>query len=579
MTLGQRSFRTVAVAGWMLFFLLQILAIKEQSLSEDEPFHIIAGYQALRYGCNTLNLEHPPLVKILAAVPLVLSDKPLAPPLQATSFAALEPYAWADPQRFLAAGVLARLVVFGVFGLPMLLLSYRLGREASGDRAGVVLALGLGLSFCVLPFLPLVLTDIAETAAYSGTLLTVLGYLRQPTAKRIAFVGLATGVGLSVKFSGVLLVPSVVCAVLLACGLTLRQRAIHLVAAGAIALATVHASYLIANWNYSHRIGAETISRYCRGEASLNTGDSLRRWERPLLDVERFDPPMAQWLAGLLGVASQNRRGVYLCYAFGQLSTRGFWWYFPLLLLVKLPLSVLACTLTTLAAALRRSRRTPGPPLLEGCDWRAKVTLTVTAVVFGLTSMTSTINVGLRHLFPILPVLLLPVAAMCSRRIGWAIALLLALAIESALLAPAWMAATNTWWLASRNPTRLAFANANLDFNQSFTMLARATRRMGIEQVHVVHPVAPSAHIVAVIPRAKVITFDSPIEPGWYAVSVAFEQYLPAIARANAERVRDLVALTALAEQWRVPYNKIVQGEDHGYVAGTFHLYLVPEAR
>ena len=56
---------------------LQIAAIHAHSLSGDGAYHLLAGHQALRYGQNTVNFEHPPLVKLLVALPLLLEDEPL----------------------------------------------------------------------------------------------------------------------------------------------------------------------------------------------------------------------------------------------------------------------------------------------------------------------------------------------------------------------------------------------------------------------------------------------------------------------------------------------------------------------
>ncbi len=60
---------------------LQLWAISIQSMSGDGAYHLLAGHQALRYGQNSLNLEHPPLVKLMVSLPLLTEDQPLAPPL------------------------------------------------------------------------------------------------------------------------------------------------------------------------------------------------------------------------------------------------------------------------------------------------------------------------------------------------------------------------------------------------------------------------------------------------------------------------------------------------------------------
>src|ERR1700694_2914950 len=68
------------LAGVAAVLFLQAAAIDRQALTSDEAYHALAGHQADRYGRNGLNLEHPPLVKLAAALPL-LAAPPLAPPI------------------------------------------------------------------------------------------------------------------------------------------------------------------------------------------------------------------------------------------------------------------------------------------------------------------------------------------------------------------------------------------------------------------------------------------------------------------------------------------------------------------
>jgi 4-amino-4-deoxy-L-arabinose transferase-like glycosyltransferase len=52
-------------------FLLLLGSVREDSLTADEPAHITAGYAYLRFRDGQFNPEHPPLLKILAAAPLL----------------------------------------------------------------------------------------------------------------------------------------------------------------------------------------------------------------------------------------------------------------------------------------------------------------------------------------------------------------------------------------------------------------------------------------------------------------------------------------------------------------------------
>src|ERR1700730_11981263 len=71
--------RALTLGGALAVVALQSLAITRQSLTSDEAYHVIAGYQADRYGQNGLNLEHPPLLKMAAALPLRAAPRPLVP--------------------------------------------------------------------------------------------------------------------------------------------------------------------------------------------------------------------------------------------------------------------------------------------------------------------------------------------------------------------------------------------------------------------------------------------------------------------------------------------------------------------
>lgn len=89
MSQNSRLDRAAAVAG--VAFLLAILisqlalSIRQESITWDEDDHIYSGYMSLKTGDFGLNPEHPPLVKMLAALPLLTMDLKV-PPLQGREF-------------------------------------------------------------------------------------------------------------------------------------------------------------------------------------------------------------------------------------------------------------------------------------------------------------------------------------------------------------------------------------------------------------------------------------------------------------------------------------------------------------
>ena len=60
------------VLSLLIVLLLQLaLSVRQNSITWDEDDHIYAGYMSWKRGDFGLNPEHPPLVKMLAAVPLL----------------------------------------------------------------------------------------------------------------------------------------------------------------------------------------------------------------------------------------------------------------------------------------------------------------------------------------------------------------------------------------------------------------------------------------------------------------------------------------------------------------------------
>lgn len=552
---SSRTWRIVIAALFVLALVLQGLAISGQSLIGDAPYHLLAGHQALRYGTNSLNLEHPPLVKLVAALPL-LAEEPLARPISVDRVLGESLHIFDDPARAERVRIRSRVLVLLVFGLPFVAACFLLGREVAGAGTGVVLAAVAAFSIPTLPYLSVLQTDAAVALGFTLTAYAALRYLKNTGLRGVALLGLGLGIALAAKFSGVLAVPTAVVAVA-AAKVSWRRRLVDLAAAAAVALAFLWATYAVANHSYDPEAGRDTIRRYCHGEA-LIVDHEMERLEEPLLAIERLSPSAAQYLTGFLGVRIQSSLGVYPSYAFGRIDSRGRWWYFPAVFLIQTPLVVLAASALALWG-WRRFRPTP-----------AFLVLGTTLAVYLGTAMTSTYNLGARHLLPVLPILFLPAAAWTAATPRRTAVVLGVLALEAAALTPLWMSATNTWWLGPYNPTR--FVLGSVEYRQDFAALAREARRRGVERMHVVFPLL-KAREIAEYPPLEVVEPGDELVPGWYAVDVTVEQYIPAAQGSRPEDVRGYTSLVAQAKRWEPLWRQVARGEDHGYIAGTFHLY------
>jgi 4-amino-4-deoxy-L-arabinose transferase-like glycosyltransferase len=570
---------------------LHAWAIRAQSFTTDEPYHLLAGYQALRYGTNTLNLEHPPLVKLVAALPLLAAKERLAPP---TAVANAQPGAAA---LFTVPGFVgvwrlsAKTVCAGVFGGLLLWGCYLLGCEVGGRAAGLALALLVTSSFALLPHFSVVQSDVAATAGFVLTLAAALAFVRRPAPGKALAMGAALGLALAAKFSGVLLLPTVLAALALAARRRPPPRrlaaAALAVAVGALAVPCL--SYAAANASYDLGQGEAALRAYCEGRSTTLVGDRLRPWEGKLLALGRRTPGAAQWLTGLLAVRAQNALASYSFVSFGETRSRGRWWYHPALFLIKTPLAILVALAAAVFSPLARSRSRPsanGPegtfsgvgrssartPASGPAGTAAGWLVAVTAGVYLAAALSSNYNIGSRHLMPIVPLLYLPAAVWLAESRWRTLAVAAVLLGESAALGPYWLQATNTWWLGRWNPSRFASITGDYEWKQNFIALAAEAKRRQIRQLHVVLVGTDAREIAAYLPGGDTRAPGDPLDPGWYAVSIAVEQSIAAFDRASPHELNDYALMAQAAGRWRALVATVEKGEDHGIAGGTFRL-------
>ncbi len=558
----------VWIALLVTILVVQALAIQRQSATGDGTLHLIAGHQAMRWGENLVNWEHPPLVKLIQALPVSLGSTPLLERkiLPEESLGAIRAV-HADSEHLLWAVRAGRWMLVITLVVPLLGCCFLLGRYFGGVRGGLVLTSFVGLGFSVVANLPILQTDTAAALAYVAVVLLGSALARGEQAWRWSvLLGLAWGVGLASKYSAVLLAPSVLVAVLLAPRTWLVRLGLLSAACGT-ALVIVAGSYGLANRHYDPETGQQALAQYVEGRATLVVGESFLPMRETFERLEQMSPSVTQWLVGFWGIRIQNRDGIYPSFAFGSMRSAGWWWYFPVLFLVKIPIAILVVGLWRCADCVRVVTSWSRPDL---------VVLGTTVLIYLGFAVASSYNIGYRHLLPVLPLLLLPLAVVVGRLPRIALVLPIVLALETALLTPRWMSATNTWWLGGANPTRFAFSAGNLEYSQNYLALARALERRGIEQVGVLHPGVGEEIVDAYLDGARMLVPGQDPGSGWMLVNVIVEQYVPAILAATPQELSNYDARRSQALALEEIWNRIRQGEDHGYVASTYRLYRLP---
>lgn len=201
-----------------VFFLQSFLAGRIKSPAYDEPAHIAAGLSYLSTGVFHANPQHPPLMKELSAVAMLLGgirwpQTPATADIQARPPIGVETARdWrAGADVFAAYGIdrvllLARLpmILTGVF---LGLIIYLWGRELLGDTAGLAALFLYALDPTMVAHSALVTTDVGLAAFGLAFFYALWKYAQAPGMARQVWCGVALGCALGAKYSAVFLLP------------------------------------------------------------------------------------------------------------------------------------------------------------------------------------------------------------------------------------------------------------------------------------------------------------------------------------------------------------------------------------
>lgn len=527
-------FNWIVVPLILLFFWLAVSSMVDDSPTMDEQNHIARGITLLRTGDPRLSLEHPPLINMVSALPLLtLSDLRL--PTDHPSWS--QPDGWYEYARLLLweynddvtrMVVLARLPIIFIM-LGMATTGYRFARDLWGDdqpgSIGIVAGL---LALFLLLFDPNLLahgrystTDIGGAACLLLAVYLLWRLWRSngwPWGKLLA-AALGLGLAFAAKLSILAFAPILMLLALLPLydtrwtGRDALRRLAQLIVAGALSVAVIWALY------------------------AFQWGPLRFEAPGPLAFLNGVSGPMPTFWAGVerIGLTSEIGRMSFLGGAF---SDNGFRQYFPVAFVVKTPLTILA--LVTLAGVLTLATR--------GMRRRA-LFLLLPALIYFLLSIRSGLNIGYRHLFPMLPLLYVlvgglaafgtPAAQRYRRFMRPVVITLCTLLLATTLwIAPHYISYFNQLVGGPRNGYRV-LVDSNVDWGQDLIRLQRWMAHEGVDTVNLSYfgSADPAYLDLAYTPLPgeplhRDLWWDVPFdrnapEPGVYVISVHNLQEMP----------------------------------------------------
>jgi hypothetical protein len=214
-----RRKRWTTGAMWLLLLVLIAevgLSTRRESASWDEGDHIYSGYMNWKHGEYSLNPEHPPLVKLVATLPLLPLDLKIAP-RQGRYFKSEAYYGGRellfrnDPKyggHYSADTLLFRIhMTVLVFAATLAVLLFLAGSEMFGGVAGLIAMALFVFDPTVLTNAPFVTTDIGAAFGFFASVYTFYRFVKVTIWQRALLCGLAVGLALAAKHSAVLLLP------------------------------------------------------------------------------------------------------------------------------------------------------------------------------------------------------------------------------------------------------------------------------------------------------------------------------------------------------------------------------------
>jgi Dolichyl-phosphate-mannose-protein mannosyltransferase len=416
---------TVLILFTVIFLSLTQHSISSMSATSDEPVHITTGFMSLKVGDHRFDPEHPPFLRDWAAFPLLFHDNMrwttadidnLTPPKWIAETQAFYSFLFVyranatddviDPGRFMIS----------LFGVLLGILIFFWARELFGFWPAVFALAFFTFEPNLQAHASLVTTDFGVTCFFFGAI-----YFTWRVTRNLSFANFAGLLAFTVlavisKYSSFLLAPLIV---LLLAIHSLRaipwrssigpwktiETPLRKLAASTVIVLTLFLVSWAAIW-------ASYGFRYLPSD---NPGWHFEFEVVPgAREMAPTVTPIVHWIDShhlfpnafsqgfLLQQAKEKGRYTYFL---GRNTVTAWWYYFPVAFLIKTPISLILLLAAGLVLCCKRWK-----------EFRQNyIFVLLPVVIFMAVAMHSQINIGLRHILPIYPFVILIAALAASQ--------------------------------------------------------------------------------------------------------------------------------------------------------------------
>src|SRR3990172_3920572 len=417
---------TIALVFILLsvFFIQSTLSISKRSNTWDESGHLISGYAYLKNGIDYLEPSHPVLGRLIPAVPLLFFDLRFEPDKVSAQNAPgsnFYPYSLkflfennTDGKKLLFYSRLSMIVLGILLGIYIFIWA----RMLYGNMGGLLAIFFYVLCPNILAHAGLVTTDFPLTAFFFIALYYLYLLTERISIFRILLAGIALGLAFTAKYSALLLSLPYTAAFLylflkkdidISKGLSVYKKNILIPAVFVLILLT---SYLTIWSVYGFDYRADILD--AKSEQEIEK--TVFKWEenktksavlnKALDSIRYFHILPESYIYGLYRFLSRADEG-HAAFLMGEYSGHGWWYYFLMAFLIKTPIPVLYLFLGSILFLSRYQNRA-----------KTFIFIVLPVMLLFFVSTRQPINIGLRHILPIYPLIYVLIGGLININIS-----------------------------------------------------------------------------------------------------------------------------------------------------------------
>jgi len=405
----------------LLLILFSITSIINKSPTADEITYITCGYHMLRTGDFSINLGHPVHLQMFIAVPLLFLDLELPdhkrPFFGPGEFSLLESWKYSREFVYETNPAKADLIIFFP-RLAVIFLSTILGvfifimsRKSYGSMGGLFTLFLYVLSPNILAHSRLGNLDVGTMFFFYIAIYFFIYLLRYPNLLRLVLAGVIIGLSLLTKMTAIYLIPVLFLFIIPACFskselnvFSLGERLTKPLIAKGFSFIILYAGVMLIAWflicaGYGFKDMFKPAASYIPGShtetpVKIDPPQGLKASVKGFVKAVPVPLP-GDYFSAFSYQYYHGKRG-HRSFLMGKHSRYGWWHYYLIAFLIKVPIPVLIFLILWLALILFRT----GIRNLYIEEWYLIISVVSMFIIFSM----GRVQIGFRYLLPILPI-------------------------------------------------------------------------------------------------------------------------------------------------------------------------------